>query len=87
MANFRPIALTSHIVKCFERVVPCHLRRQVAVFQDPLRFAYRKSVSVNDAFLYMLHSIYHHLEKKLAALAKLCFVISPVPLIQFSHIF
>ena len=35
----RPIALTSHVMKCFERTVLGHLRAQVSAFQDPLQFA------------------------------------------------
>lgn len=62
LSNLRPIALTSHIMKCFERVVLCQLRKQVATFLDPLQFAYREGVSVDDALLYMLHTIYQHLE-------------------------
>lgn len=63
LSNLRPIALTSHVMQCFERVVLCQLRKQVASFLDPLQFAYREGVSVDDALLYMLHTIYQHLEK------------------------
>ena len=62
LSNLRPIALTSHIMKCFQRVVLDHLTRQVSAFQDPLQFAYRKGVGVDDALLYMVHNIYSHLE-------------------------
>lgn len=62
LTNLRPIALTSHIMKCFEGVVLDHLTRQVSVFQDPLQFAYRKGVGVDDALLFMVHNIYSHLE-------------------------
>ncbi len=49
-------------MKCFERIILCHLGSQVSVFQDPLQFAYRKGVRVDDAILFMLHNIYSHLE-------------------------
>lgn len=62
LANLRPIALTSHIMKCFERVLLHHLTRQVSVFLDPLQFAYRRGVGVDDALIFMLHNIYSHLE-------------------------
>ena len=41
LKDLRPIALTSHVIKCFERTVLGHLRAQVSAFQDPLQFAYR----------------------------------------------
>ncbi|KAF7654851.1 hypothetical protein LDENG_00064140 [Lucifuga dentata] len=34
----------------------------MSTFLDPIKFAYRKHVGVDDAFLYMLHRIYGHLE-------------------------
>ncbi len=49
-------------MKFFERVVLQHLRDQVAPFLDPLQFAYRKSVGVDDALLVLLHRTYCHLE-------------------------
>ncbi len=60
-SNLRPIALTSHLMKCFERIIISHLNTQ-SVFQDPLQFAYRKGVGVDDALLFMLHNMYSHLE-------------------------
>ena len=49
-------------MKCFERTILEPLTRQVCLFQDPLQFAYRKRVGVDDAMLYMMQSIYSHLE-------------------------
>ena len=60
--DLRPIALTSQLMKCFERVILCHFSKQVAAYQDPLQFAYRESVGVDDALLYLLHRVYSHLE-------------------------
>ena len=60
--DLRPIALTSQIMKCFERTILEPLALQVCPFQDPLQFAYRKKVGVDDALLYMLQSTYSHLE-------------------------
>jgi hypothetical protein len=64
--DYRPVALTSHIMKVFERLLLPVLKTQVAAFQDPLQFAYRAKVGVDDALLYMLHSVYTHLEKSSA---------------------
>ena len=62
LTDLRPIALTCHIMKCFERVVLGHLKEQVAPHVDPLQFAYRKRVGVDDALILMMHKIYSHLE-------------------------
>ena len=60
--DLRPIALTSCIMKLFEKVVLMQLQVQVKDYVDPLQFAYRKNRSVDDALLHVLHSIYSHLE-------------------------
>ncbi|KAI4872034.1 hypothetical protein NFI96_006517 [Prochilodus magdalenae] len=58
--DFRPVALTSHVMKTLE----CHLLRpQVQHAMDPLQFAYRKKVGVEDAMLYFLHRAHSHLDK------------------------
>lgn len=53
--DFRPIALTSHVMKCFERTLLVHLRKQVQLHQNPLQFAYREGVGTDDTLLYLLH--------------------------------
>jgi len=40
--NFRPIALTSVIMKCFEKCIVSMLKAEVANNLDPLQFAYRQ---------------------------------------------
>ncbi|TWW69419.1 hypothetical protein D4764_18G0002250 [Takifugu flavidus] len=50
-SDYRPIALTSHIMKAMERLVLSHLRPLVSPFQDPLQFAYQpKSVMTSTIF-------------------------------------
>jgi hypothetical protein len=61
--DLRPVALTSHVMKVFERIVLSTLRVQVSTFQDPLQFAYRARVGVDDALLFLVNTIYSHLEK------------------------
>ncbi len=68
LKDLRPIALTSHVMKCFERTVLGHLKRQVCAFQDPLQFAYRAGVGVDDALQYLLHRVYSHLELSSASI-------------------
>lgn len=50
--NFRPVALTSHLMKTLERLLLRLLRPQVRPALDPLQF---ENVGVKDAILYMLH--------------------------------
>ena len=59
MNDYRPIALTSVIMKVFERLVCNHLS---SVTQEPYQFAYRGNRSVDDAVSLCLHSILQHLE-------------------------
>lgn len=60
--DYRPIALTSVIMKCFERIVLGMLREQVKSVIDPYQFAYRRNRSVEDAVLSLLHYTHSHIE-------------------------
>ncbi|KAI4896296.1 hypothetical protein NFI96_007479, partial [Prochilodus magdalenae] len=40
--DYRPVALTSHVMKTMERLLLNHLRPQVHHAEDPLQFAYRE---------------------------------------------
>ena len=55
--DYRPVALTSHIMKTLERLLVRHMRLQVAEDLDPLQFAYQKHIGVEDAILYILHML------------------------------
>ncbi len=59
--DFRPAALTSHVMKTMERLLPHHLRPQVHHALDPLQFACQEKVGVEDAIVYMLHRSLSHL--------------------------
>ncbi|KAI4894256.1 hypothetical protein NFI96_002102 [Prochilodus magdalenae] len=61
--DYRPVALTSHVMKTMERLLLNHLRPQVHNAEDPLQFAYREKVGVEDAILYLLHRTHSHLDK------------------------
>uniref|UniRef100_A0A3B1JXG3 Reverse transcriptase domain-containing protein n=1 Tax=Astyanax mexicanus TaxID=7994 RepID=A0A3B1JXG3_ASTMX len=66
--DFRPVALTSHIMKTMERLLLPLLRPQVQHALDPLQFAYREKIGVEDAVIYLLHRTYSHLDKASSAL-------------------
>jgi len=61
--DYRPVALTSIVMKCFERIVLKLILSQLKHSIDPLQFAYRKNRSTDDATLTLLNNAYTHLEK------------------------
>lgn len=56
------MTLSSQLIQCFERVVPGHLSGRVSAVQDPTQVACRRVVGGEDVLLFMLHSVYSHLE-------------------------
>ncbi|KAK7938715.1 hypothetical protein WMY93_002041 [Mugilogobius chulae] len=60
--DYRPVALTSVLMKCFERLVLDFIRSQIPVSVDPLQFAYRPNRSTEDAISFALNCIYSHLD-------------------------
>ena len=62
MNGFRPVALTSIIAKCMERIVCNQLIASVVDRMDPLQFAYRARWGVEDATLTLFDLISSHLD-------------------------
>ncbi len=60
--DFRPIALTSLIMKCFEKLVKEVLLAKTKNLLDPLQFAYRTQRGVEDATATLLNLVLKHLE-------------------------
>ena len=60
--HFRPVALTSHLMKALERIILNHLRPLVSPNMDPLQFAYQPGIGTDDAVLYLLQRSLSHLE-------------------------
>ncbi len=60
--DYRPVALTSVVMKSFERLVLPHLKSFTSSLLDPLQFAYRANRSVDDAINLALHFILQHLD-------------------------
>ena len=61
--DFRPVALTSILMKCFERIFLTRLITQTKPYLDPYQFAYKPNRSTDDATLTLLQHAYTHLEK------------------------
>ncbi|CDQ63293.1 unnamed protein product [Oncorhynchus mykiss] len=62
--DYRPVALTSIIMKCFERLVKDHITSTLPDILDPLQFAYRPNRSTDDAISTTLHTALTHLDKR-----------------------
>ena len=62
--DFIPVALTSVVMKSFERLVLSHLKEIPDPLLDPLQFAYRVNRSVDNAVNMALHYILQYLDSK-----------------------
>ncbi|KAL0151881.1 hypothetical protein M9458_052882 [Cirrhinus mrigala] len=61
--DYRPVALTSVIMKSLEKLVLAYLKDITGPLLDPLQFAYRANRSVDDAVNMGLHFILQHLDR------------------------
>ncbi len=61
--DYRSIALTPIIMKCFEKLVMQKIKTGLPNTLDPLQFAYRPNRSTDDAISTTLHLALTHLEK------------------------
>ena len=62
--DYRPVALTPIIMKCFERLVMQRIKSILPPALDPYQFAYRANRSTEDAISSALHSALTHLDTK-----------------------
>lgn len=62
--DYRPVALTPIIMKCFERLVMSHIKSTLPPTLDPFQFAYRAKRSTEDAICSALHPALTHLDKR-----------------------
>ena len=60
LSQYRPIAITSVVMKCFEKIVLHHLLDLTNGMQDPFQFAYKPNRSIEDAILTLLHNNFLH---------------------------
>ena len=62
--DYRPVALTSVIMKGFERLILAYIKSVIPNTTDQYQFAYRENHSVDDAVCLALNSVYKHLDKR-----------------------
>ncbi|KAI4889320.1 hypothetical protein NFI96_006060 [Prochilodus magdalenae] len=61
--DYRPVALTPIVMKCFERLVLSHIKAVIPPDLDQHQFAYRTNRSTEDAVSMALHTALTHLEQ------------------------
>ncbi len=72
--DYRPVALTSIVMKVFERLVKSHISSSIPVTLDLLQFAYRPNRSTDDAISHILHSSLTHIDSSNGNFARLLFI-------------
>ncbi|KAF7644468.1 hypothetical protein LDENG_00221520 [Lucifuga dentata] len=59
--HFRPVGLTSYLMKTMERLILNYLHSLVSSSLGPLQFTYQPGIGVDDAIIYLLHRSLSHL--------------------------
>ena len=62
--DYRPIAITSWVIKVFEGLILRELKSHISNGSDEHQFAYRNNRGVEDAVATLNHTILQHLENK-----------------------
>ncbi|KAK1789901.1 hypothetical protein P4O66_002203 [Electrophorus voltai] len=70
--DYLPVALTSVVMKCFEKQVRDFITSSLPASLDPLQFAYCHNCSTNDAIAHLLHTTLTHLDKGRGLHTSLC---------------
>ncbi len=72
--DYRPVALTSTVMKVFERLLKKHIYSSIPATLDPLQFAYRPNRSTDDAISQVLQSSLTHIDSKNGNYVRLLFI-------------
>ncbi len=72
--DYRPVALTSTVMKVFERLLKNHICSSIPATLNPLQFAYRPNRSTDDAISQVLHSSLTHNDSKNGNYVRLLFI-------------
>ena len=62
--DYRPVALTPIIMKCFEKLVRSHITTSLPPTFDSHQFAYRANRATEDAIATALHTTLTHVEQR-----------------------
>uniref|UniRef100_A0A3B3C219 Reverse transcriptase domain-containing protein n=1 Tax=Oryzias melastigma TaxID=30732 RepID=A0A3B3C219_ORYME len=62
--DYRPVALTPIVMKCFEKLIMPHIKDFIDISLDPYQFAYRENRSTEDAVSFVVHRSLSHLESR-----------------------
>ncbi len=72
--DYRTVALTSIVMKVFERLVKNHICSSIPVTLDPFHFAYHPNRSTDDAISHILHSSLTHIDIENGNYVRLLFI-------------
>ena len=72
--DYRPVALTSVVMKCFERLIKNYICSSLPPTLDPLQFAYRHNRSTDDAVSQVLHTTLSHLDRQKGGYVRMLFI-------------
>ncbi len=72
--DYRPVALTSTVMKVFERLLKKHICSSIPATLDPLQFAYWPNRSTDDAISQVLHSSLTHIDSTNGNYVRLLFI-------------
>lgn len=61
-SDYRPVALTSVIMKCFESFIADHIKASLPAALDPHQFAHRANISPEDAITTPIHTALSHVK-------------------------
>ncbi len=73
--DYRPVALTSIVMKVFEWLGMNHIYSSTLVTLDPLQFAYRPNRYTDDVISHILHCSLTHIDSKNGNYVKLLFIV------------
>ena len=70
----QPVALTSVVMKCFERLIKDYICAFLPPSMDPLQFAYRPNRPPDDAVSQLIHSSLSHLDSRKGGYVRMLFI-------------